>query len=248
MIHPHPGRPLNCAHRGACKIAPENTLAAFSRAIDLGAEATELDAQLTADGALVACHNLAVDTTSNGHGRVAAMTLAELKALDFGGWYAPEFAGERIPTLDEVFDLAGERLLVNVELKTVRADGDAELARAAAALFARRNLYDRAMVSSFNPFVLMRVHALDPRIELGLLGARKYSLRAASWLRPFVRVQALHPDHTLVDARYMAWARQRGYRVNVWTVNEEAGMRRMIDLGVDMLITDVPDRLRAVLG
>lgn len=248
MIHPHPGRPLNCAHRGARAVAPENTLAAFARAAELGAEAIELDAQLTADGALVACHNFTVDATSNGRGRVAEMTLAELKALDFGGWFAPEFAGERIPTLDEVLDLAGERLLVNVELKTVRADGDARLARAAAALFARRNLYDRAMASSFDPFVLMRMHPLDPRIELGLIGARKYPLRAASWLRPLMRVQALHPDHALVDARYMAWARQRGYRVNVWTVNEEAGMRRMIELGVDMIMTDVPDRLRALLA
>jgi glycerophosphoryl diester phosphodiesterase len=248
VIHPHPGRPLNCAHRGARKVAPENTLAAFARAIDLGAEATELDAQLTADGALVVCHNFAVDATSNGHGRVADMTLAGLKALDFGGWFAPEFAGERIPMLDEVFDLAGDRLLANVELKTVRADGDADLARAAAALFARRNLYDRAMASSFNPFVLMRVHALDPRIELGLIGARRYPLRVASWLRPFVRVQALHPDHTLVDARYMAWAHARGYRVNVWTVNEEVDMRRMRDLGVDMIMSDVPDRLRGALG
>lgn len=239
-------RPLNLAHRGACAVAPENTLSAFRRAIELGADGIELDVQLSADGAVVVCHNFEVDQTSNGHGRIVAKSLAELKELDFGGWFGPQFAGERIPTLDEVFDHLGPAVLVNIELKTesLRSSG---LEAAVADLIARRRLYDRVIVSSFNPIALWRLRRLETRIAVGLLYAPNLPIfLARAWLRPVVRPQALHPEQTLVDASYLAWARRLGYAVNVWTVNEEAGMRRLIDLHVTAIITDYPDRLVAV--
>ncbi|MFZ1595176.1 MAG: glycerophosphodiester phosphodiesterase family protein, partial [Anaerolineae bacterium] len=102
-------RTLNFAHRGARQAAPENTLAAFGRAVDLGADGIELDTLLSQDGALVVCHNFDVDETSNGSGRVHDLPLAALRELDFGGWFDPAFAGTQIPTLDEVFDLVGSR-------------------------------------------------------------------------------------------------------------------------------------------
>lgn len=237
---------LNFAHRGARQAAPENTLAAFAKALQLGADGIELDTLLSKDGVLVVCHNLEVDATSNGRGRVQDFSLSELREFDFGGWFDPAFAGEKIPTLNEVFDLVGSRLLVNIEMKSVSLRGDG-LATATAAFIKARNLYDQVIVSSFNPLALRRVHRLDPRIEIGLLYSPDLPiyLRQA-WLLPWVKPHALHPEHTMVDAGYMAWAQRAGYDVNVWTVNEEAEMQRLLDLGVNSIITDAPDRLRQV--
>lgn len=237
---------LNFAHRGARRAAPENTLAAFAKALQLGADGIELDTLLSKDGVLVVCHNLEVDATSNGLGRVQDFSLSELREFDFGGWFDPAFAGEKIPTLNEVFDLVGSRLLVNIEMKSVSLRGDG-LATATAAFIKARNLYDQVIVSSFNPLALRRVHRLDPRIEIGLLYSPDLPiyLRQA-WLLPWVKPHALHPEHTMVDAGYMAWAQRAGYDVNVWTVNEEAEMQRLLDLGVNSIITDAPDRLRQV--
>lgn len=238
--------PINFAHRGACAVAPENTLRAFGRAIELGADGIELDVQLSADGILVVCHNFDVDQTSNGHGRIAALPLAELKQLDFGSWFGPQFAGERIPTLDEVFDSLSPPALVNIELKSMSLR-DNGLEAAVATLVRRRAVYDRVIVSSFNPVALWRLRRLDPHIEIGLLYAPNLPIiLARAWLRPWVRPHALHPEQTLVDTNYMAWARRRGYAVNVWTVNEVAAMRRLIDVGVTSIITDYPDRLAAL--
>ena len=240
-------RTLNFAHRGARRAAPENTLAAFAKALELGADGIELDTSFSKDGVLVVCHNPEVDETSNGSGRIHDFPLSALRELDFGGWFDPAFAGEKIPTLDEVFDLVGSRLLVNIEMKTVslRSDG---LEAAVAALIARRNLYDQVIVSSFNPFALRRLRRLDPRIETGLLYSTDLPiyLRRA-WLLPWVKPRALHPEHVMVDAGTMAWAQRGGYDVNVWTVNEEADMQRLLDLGVNSIITDVPDRLRRLI-
>lgn len=237
---------LNFAHRGARRAAPENTLAAFAKALQLGADGIELDTLLSKDGVLVVCHNLEVDATSNGRGRVQDFSLSELREFDFGGWFDPAFAGEKIPTLNEVFDLVGSRLLVNIEMKSVSLRGDG-LATATAAFIKARNLYDQVIVSSFNPLALRRVHRLDPRIEIGLLYSPDLPIyQRQAWLLPWVKPHALHPEHTMVDAGYMAWAQRAGYDVNVWTVNEEAEMQRLLDLGVNSIITDAPDRLRQV--
>ena len=105
MINPGKNRPLIFAHRGACKVAPENTLPAFEAAVRLGADGVELDVQYSSDGGLVVFHNPTLDATTNGTGHVTAHTLDELRSLDAGSWFGPEFAGTRIPTLDEALDL-----------------------------------------------------------------------------------------------------------------------------------------------
>ncbi|MCS7220468.1 MAG: glycerophosphodiester phosphodiesterase [Anaerolineae bacterium] len=247
MRNPHPERPLIFAHRGAKAVAPENTIPAFLKAIELGADGVELDVQFSADGALVVIHNVMLDETTNGHGRVTAHTLEELKALDAGSWFAPEFAGTRLCTLEEALDAIGHRLLVNIEMKSFSMGNDG-MAEQVAEIIRRRNLYDQVIVSSFNPFTLRRLKKVDPRIETGLLyapGLPIYLSRA--WLRPWAKPDALHPEYVMVDEAYMRWARQRGYPVNVWTVNEPDEMRKMIALGVNAIITDYPDRLRELL-
>ena len=111
------GRPLIMGHRGAMGHAPENTMASFRKAVELGVEAIELDVHLSSDGKLVVIHDETLDRTTDGQGPVVAKTLTELKALDAGSWYKPEFAGERIPTLEEVLDWARDRVPVVIEVK-----------------------------------------------------------------------------------------------------------------------------------
>ena len=235
---------LNLAHRGASAYAPANTLAAFRRAEELGADGVELDVHLSADGALVVIHDFTVDATTDGHGRVRDMTLAELKRLDAGSWFDPRFAGERIPTLEEVVEALGERMILNIELKSPswRSEG---LEQAVVELVEARRLDRRVILSSFNPWTVWRLRRLAPHLTIGLLYDANLALPLRrAWLRPLLRPKALHPHHRLVTARYVAWAHAKGYRVYTWTVNDPAEMRRLIALQVDGIITDRPDVLR----
>jgi glycerophosphoryl diester phosphodiesterase len=241
-------RVLNIAHRGASAVAPANTLAAFEKAIELGADGVEFDVHLSADGAPVVIHDFSVNATTDGSGRVADMSLAQLKELDAGYYFDPTFAHERIPTLEEVLQTAGRRLLLNIELKTVSLR-DNGLERTVIAQVKRRGLEKSVLLSSFNPFSLRRAKKIAPRIPVGLLYAPGLPLPLRrAWLAHLAPHEARHPEHTMVDSRYMRWARRRHYRVNTWTVDEPDEMRRLIDLGVDSIITNVPDILRNVVA
>lgn len=240
-------RPLNFGHRGAPEFAPENTLAAFEAARQMGADGVELDVSLTSDGVPVVCHNFTVDQTTNGRGRIRDLTVTQIKTLDAGSRFHPRFAGERIPTLQEVLEWAGDDMLLNIELKSLSLR-DEGLERAVLHLIQQYDLCERVTISSFNPFALRRIKMLDAEIQTGLLyaPALPIPLRRA-WLRHLAQPNALHPHHTMVSPEYFYWARNRGYRVNTWTVNEPDEMRRLLRLGVDAIITDRPDLLRAVL-
>ena len=247
MVDWYTGRLVNIAHQGASTAAPPNTLAAFEKAVELGADGIEFDVHLSADGVPVVIHDFTVDGTTDGSGRVTDMTLAQLKQLDAGSHFDPAFAGERIPTLEEVLEAVGSRLLLDIELKCFSLR-NAGLERAVIAQVERHSLSDRVLLSSFNPFSLRRAKRIAPHIPVGLLYSPRLPLPLRrAWLAPVVPHEARHPEHTMVDAHYMAWARRRGYRVNTWTVNDPDEMRRLIDLGVDGIITDVPDVLHNVL-
>jgi glycerophosphoryl diester phosphodiesterase len=238
---------LNIAHRGASVAAPPNTLAAFEKAIELRADGVEFDVQLSADGVPVVIHDFTVDATTDGSGRVADLTLAQLKQLDAGSCFDPAFTGERIPSLEEVVRAVGNRLLLNIELKTTSLR-DSGLEQAVIAQVEQHGLGDSVLLSSFNPFSLRRAKKIAPHIPVGLLYAPDLPLPLRrAWLASLVPHEARHPAHSMVDAHYMAWARRRGYRVHAWTVDDAGEMRRLIVLGVDGIITDVPDLLRSVL-
>jgi glycerophosphoryl diester phosphodiesterase len=238
---------LTIAHRGASAVAPPNTLVAFDKAVELGADAVEFDVHLSADGIPVVIHDFTVDATTDGSGRVADMTLAQLKQLDAGSRFDPAFAGQRIPTLAEVLETVESHLLLNIELKTL-ALRDEGLEAAVAAQVKPRNLGDRVLFSSFNPLSLRRIKRIAPRIPVGLLYSPDLPLPLRrAWLAPLVTHEARHPQHTMIDAHYMAWARRRGYWVNTWTVDDPGKMRRLVDLGVNGIITNVPDVLRGIL-
>ncbi len=243
------GKPLNLAHRGASGHAPQNTMAAFLLAAEMGADGIELDVHLSADVELVVIHDHTVDATTDGHGPVSALSLAELQQLDAGSRFDPRYAGERIPTLRQVFEEVGQRLLVNVEIKVAPGHHPPAVEREVVRLIEESGMIDRVLVSSFSPRSLRRVRHLNRAIPLGLLYSRPAPAKLPRLLRRLrIPYDALHPHHSLVDARTIARARERGQRVNVWTVNEAEEMRRMCDLGVDGIITNYPDVLGDVLA
>jgi glycerophosphoryl diester phosphodiesterase len=240
-------RPLILAHRGAGRRAPENTMAAFRLAAKVGADGVELDVQLSKDGEVVVMHDSRVDRTSDGCGRVADLTLAELRALDAGGWYAPEFAGERIPTLAEVLHELGPRLVLNVELKAASLFGgglEAEVVR----LVEDAGLGERVILSSFDPLALWRVRRLNPHLSTGLLYAPDSPLYVRGrWLQALARPAALHPRWDTLDGLSIAAAHRQGLAVRPWTCDDPDGLRRLIAWGVDAIITNVPDVARDVV-
>jgi glycerophosphoryl diester phosphodiesterase len=240
-------RPLNFAHQGACREAPANTLAAFLLAVELGADGIEFDVHLSSDGEVVVIHDFGVDATTDGQGLVRDKTLLTLKRLDAGSWFDPAFSGERIPTLGEVIDVVGQRLLLNIELKTAGLRGEG-LAEAVVQMVEGNHLLERVVISSFNPLSLWRVRRLNPSIPIGLLYAPDlpFFLRRP-WFRYLLRPEALHPYYTMVDDDYMRWARGQGYRVHTWTVDEPGEMWQLVRRGVDLIITNRPDLLTDLL-
>jgi glycerophosphoryl diester phosphodiesterase len=229
--------PLVIGHRGASAEAPENTLAAFGLAAEQGADGVELDVRLAADGNVVVIHDDTVDRTTGGQGKVHSLTSQELQALDAG-------MEQGIPTLDDVFLTFGPSLLFNVELKDFGLS-DGGLAVAVADRIAAYHLENQVVVSSFNPLAIRRARRHLSRTTMVAViwdsGPR--------WLRHLAaQTEADHPHYSLVDEAFMAWAREKGYRVHVWTVDEPAEALRLAALGVHGIITNKPRLIREALG
>jgi len=229
---------LNIAHRGASADFPENTLAAFAGAIAAGAGMCELDVHHTADGEIVVIHDDTIDRTSDGHGKVADLRLAQLRAFDAGSWFASSFAAERIPLLQEVFDLVQARCALNIELK---APG---VAARVCATIRQWRAEESALISSFDANALAEVRALAPEIRLGLLTSR---MPARSLERAvLLKAAAINPAFELASAEFCARAHRQGLAIYPWTVDDPDQMRKLISAGVDGIMTNHPARLRAL--
>ncbi|NIS81469.1 MAG: glycerophosphodiester phosphodiesterase [Anaerolineales bacterium] len=232
--------PLVIAHRGASLRAPENTLAAFRLAEEMGADAIELDAKLTKDGHVVVHHDRTLERTTDGEGLLAKCTLEELKRLDAGSHFNSEFKGERIPTLQEVFDIVGKRTLINIELSNYATPWDS-LPSEVVKLVNVNRLDSRVLFSSFSPISLLRVGQLAANIPRGLL----VMPREPTWVRFLFKqistYQAYHPHWRIADQNAIQGQHKAGRRVYVWTVNEPKRMTTLIKLGVDGVITDTPE-------
>ena len=236
------GRPFVLGHRGASHAAPQNTLAAFRKAADVGADGIELDVHLSRDGVPVVIHNDSVDATTDGHGLVREMTLAQLKALDAGTHFDAAFAGERIPTLEEVLVEVGNRLLTNIELK---AGQTAALVPVVVDLVRRMGMATRVWFSSFKPYALYRARAVAPEIPCGLLYG---PLNLGTLLlRPFTPHEALHPYKDMLTARALRLAHDRGLRVFTWTLDDPDMARKLAAWGIDGIITNEPAEILAAL-
>jgi glycerophosphoryl diester phosphodiesterase len=239
------------AHRGASGFAPENTLAAFRKAVELGAGFIETDLQLSRDARLLALHDDTVDRTTNGRGAVSAKTLEELRRLDAGSWFrrpghkdaVPEFAGERIPTIQEVLAFGREHD-IGLHLE-VKATGPSGAEHAIVGALHAANEIPRSVVLSFEPTTLRRVRELDPLVVTGFLYNER--LPAASATAVNVGARQLLPRVDRVTPELVRDAHAHDLKLVTWTVNEPDRMKELILAGVDGIITDYPDRLLAVL-
>jgi glycerophosphoryl diester phosphodiesterase len=234
---------LRIAHRGASFECPENTLSAFRRAIELGAGMIECDLQVTADGHVVVIHDWTVDRTTDGSGLIRDMTLAELKQLDAGSWHDARFAGERLPTLEEVLDAVLVHGDLNLELKSRGGTDEARrLALTTVAAVSQRQALGRVIFSSFDPTLLAAVREIAPDAAIGVLwmGA-PFDLAFA--LADQLGAVALHPQVTAVDVALVQEASRRSLRVHAWTVNSVEDMVTLARLGVQGIISDYPGRL-----
>jgi glycerophosphoryl diester phosphodiesterase len=232
---------LVIAHRGASGHAPENTFAAFRRAIALGAGFIETDLQLSRDARFVAIHDATIDRTSNGKGAVHDLTLAELRRLDMGSWFGSEFVGERIPTLEEILEFSKKHDVVfYLELKPAGSWGGEH-----ALIGALRESGEiaRTVVISFDEGILQALRKIEPTVMTGLLYDGQIEAPLERALEVGARQLAMRGD--LVTPGVIADAKKKDLQIVCWTVNHPAHMRALIAAGVDGIMSDYPDRLLA---
>ena len=234
---------LVIAHRGASGNAPENTLAAFRKAVALGATFIETDLQLSRDARFVAIHDATVNRTTNGRGAVHEMTLADLRKLDAGSWFGSEFAGERIPTLEEIFEFSKKHDVVfYLEIKPGGSWGGEH---ALIGALRESGEIPRAVVISFDAAIVMNLRKIEPTLMTGLL----YDGQIEKPLDKAVEIGArqLVVRGDLVTPALIAQAKKRDLQVVCWTINHSAHMRMLVAAGVDGIMSDYPDRLVAAV-
>lgn len=233
--------PLIIAHRGASSLAPENTIPAFNKAIELGCDGIELDVQLTKDGQVVVFHDSFLIRTTDGTGFVNEATLEELKRLDAGEHFSKEFKGTKIPTLAEVLDLLGPyRLILIIELKGKQETLEYKVAD----LIKAYNFQDRAIVSSYNYSYLNNIKSSysDIRTEVDIVWTFEDIVSLAKKLK----VNSIAPIHYFVRKMWkITILKLRANKINLftYTVNDKEDMLRMIKKGVDGIMTDKPQLL-----
>ncbi len=234
---------LVIAHRGASGHAPENTLAAFKKAVALGATFIETDLHLSRDAHFVAIHDATANRTTNGQGAVHDMTLAELRRLDAGSWFGSEFAGERIPILEELLEFSKKNDVVfYMELKP---DGTWGGEHALVGALRESGEIPRTVVICFDQGVVLNLRKIEPTLMTGLL----YDGQVENPIDKAVEIGArqLVVRGDLVTPAMIAQAQKKDLQVVCWTVNHPAHMRMLMAAGVDGIMSDYPDRLIAAV-
>jgi glycerophosphoryl diester phosphodiesterase len=245
------------AHRGGAGLAPENTLAAFRQALELGVDVLEMDLHVTRDGAVVVIHDATIDRTTNGRGAVSDHTLETLRGYDAGVKFAPQFAGERIPALRQVIELvqASGRATVRLNLETKFAKGregkPSDFEERVLAILRETGFVDRTILQSFYHPSLAKMKGLEPRIKLAALLGRDEPRDPVGMMRQ-LHADYYSPNFQQATPAVIASLHQAGIPVVVWTVNETADAERLLDAGLgrlagDGIITNFPDRILDLL-
>ncbi len=238
-VSPRPTRPRVIAHRGASGTLPENTLPAYALAVEQRADMIEIDLHRTRDGAVVIAHDEGLERLG-GRGEIADATLSEVRDLDAGN-------GEHVPTLDEVIGRFGSQIPFNLELKRGTRGDYPGLPAAALQAVEARDLLGETLFSSFYDSVLNEVRSESRAARIALLISPRDPARAFERARA-LGAEALNPWVGLAQPELIEEAHAEGLAVYVFTVDSEEDMRRLLDLGVDGLFTNHPDRLRAIVG
>ena len=230
--------PLIIAHRGDVTNAPENTISAFRKALDLGADGIELDVRLTKDEKLVVFHDRCLDRTSNGNGPVNHHTQDAVRGLDAGSWFGPGFKGEQPPTLDEVFEQLPADFLINVEMKVIMK-GMRLIAHRVAEVVRRHARWDSTLVASFNPISLYELRKIEPKIGRGYIWSRRHPFPIRSrCFRPLVQADWYDPAKDSYNPALHRKFQARGSRVLAWDLDFDRNMEKMADARLEAIVTD----------
>lgn len=242
---------LIIAHRGSSGLAPENTLAAVKLALEQKADMIEIDVFLTKDNHLVVLHDETVDRTTNGQGRIEDKTLAEAKKLDAGSWFSAKYKGESIPTLNEVLQIVDGKSQLLIEIKKSGrgiADKVANLVKA-------HNATKWCIIQSFDPVVAQNLQKVDAPIErhqlvignLPLFLPYHYNKKLKSGkLTQYKNVQAINTMYWFTTKNVIDRIHRQKQKIFVWTVNKPKDIRKLLQMGVDGIITNYPDKALAV--
>ncbi|MBW6472467.1 MAG: hypothetical protein K0B14_05030 [Anaerolineaceae bacterium] len=241
-------KPIIIAHRGASAYAPENTMAAFKKAVELSADGIEFDVKCSKDGEMVIIHDQSLERTTNGHGRVIETNLKDLRNLDAGSSFSSKFTGEKIPLLSEVLEEFSKRLLINIELTNYSSIRDG-LAKKAAYLVKQMGIENRVLFSSFHPYNLFITRRILPNVSVALLalpGKKGWIFRSnlMRWISP----DLIHPYYSDVDKGFIEKQHRKNRKVNVWTVNTEKQILKLLKDNVDGLITDDPSLAKRIIN
>ncbi len=252
--------PMVIAHRGGSALWPENTLRAFQGATALGVDVLEMDVHSTADDVLVVCHDASLDRTTNGTGAIREQPLSEIQALDAGyhwtkdGGASYPFRGKsfRVPTLEEVFQRF-PHMKLNVEIKQSNPHLSAPLCQ----MIQAYGMEQRVLVASFDPSTMRDFRAECPEVATSATATEirmfmwTHKLHLGNLYRGAAKAFEVPPrlgDLEIVAPQFLRQSRGRNIRVYVWTVNEVDEMKRFVELGVDGILTNHPDKLLNVLG
>ncbi|QNF33231.1 hypothetical protein HUW51_11025 [Adhaeribacter swui] len=233
------------AHRGASNTAPENTLAAVQKALDSPADFIEIDVHQTRDSQLVVMHDATLDRTTNGEGAIAEHTLAEIKKLDAGNWFKPEFKNERVPTLEEVLQLVKGRKKLLIELKKGK-DFYPGLANQTIGLLRKYRVREWCVLQSFHDEILQQIWQNEYQVPTHKLMVGKLplvpvyfdtSLRFGSFDK-YYRASAINVHRYFASRRFVKMVHNAGFKTFVWTVDDPAEINKLVNRGVDGVLSD----------
>lgn len=249
-------QPLIVAHRGGAALAPENTLGAFTNAMQLGVDMVECDVHLSKDGHVIVMHDAEVSRTTNGRGYISDLTLAELKQLNAAAKFSGGYATQTVPTLDELLDLVKGKVPIQIEIK-VDAKGQRYpgIEQKVVTAVRAREMIAQVIVISFDFATLKAIKQLEPRLATGALVRADWFSARGNEVGRIVQdaidatgANYFMPTYAPVTEALVNAVHARGLKIGVWTVNSASDMARLAGWSVDAITTDRPDELRRVLG
>lgn len=236
----------NFAHRGFSGKYPENTMLAFEKAVEAGADGIELDVQLTKDGEVVIIHDESIDRTTDGSGEVVSYTYEELSKFDASYIYRGKVGFNKIPTLREYFEfIKDKKIITNIELKT-GVNEYFGIEEKVLDLIKEFGLEEKTMISSFNHYSILKVKEIMPKLECGLLTS-SWIVNAGKYTKD-LNVECYHPIFNNMTEEIVKGIKSYGVKMNVWTVNEESDIRMMVEREVDSIIGNFPDLTKKIIS
>jgi len=234
-----PKNTLIVAHRGISSLYPENTLIAFRKAMELGADFIELDIQASRDGELVVIHDSMLDRTTEGKGNVCQYSLKEIKKYSAGKWFSPSFEKEKVPTLQEVFELTKKQIKLRIEIKQPGIE------KKLLDLIQRYEMTDQVVCGSFFFESITQIRRLNPFIPVTFI---------ASFLEREYIKELLAKNINMIDMIFcnltpdlLKDCHSYGFAIDVWTVNEEKELQKALNMGIAAITTNYPQRLKKLL-